>query len=241
MHAIERFSLERHVGPYESWPRRTPVFDRGAPTQLAIRAYAAPAPVRGAWRIPARLDDDCPTRRFTTFCLPERRSCALLSRALARPALRFFLRAIEWIDERALSWRTSATSPHPRQPRAARGPTAMVGPRRFVLARARMPYLWPRLALRRPGALAAGRARFETKSHLTASCAQRWRMGSKPFGQPRNKQFMACRVARAVGLLVVGAEPRAVVLLRRQHARELFWNQRSNSRWSGCCQSAWAR
>jgi hypothetical protein len=165
MHAIERFSLERHAGPYESWPRRTRLFDRGAPTQLAIPAYV----LLHQFEVPGGfllvLDDDCPHEEFTTFCLLGADLRLLSRRWLGVPYASFFLRAIEWVDERrfvadfgdepaaATAWERARSAYH------GDWAPARVG---FVLRSRGIPYLFPRLALRNPRRWPAACARFET-------------------------------------------------------------------------------
>ena len=69
MQPIERFSLERHSGPYETWPYRTRLLDGGAPTGLALPAYV----LLHQFEVPGGfllvLDDDCPHEEITSFCL----------------------------------------------------------------------------------------------------------------------------------------------------------------------------
>jgi len=144
MHAIERFSLERHAGPYESWPRRTRLLDAGAPTGLALPAYV----LLHQFQVPCGfllvLDDNCPHEEITTFCLLTADLRVLSRRWLGAPYATFYLDAIEWVDERRF--------------------VADFGDcrRGFVLRSRGIPYLLPRLALRDPRCWPAARVRFET-------------------------------------------------------------------------------
>jgi hypothetical protein len=145
IHAIERFSLERHAGPYETWPRRTRLLDGGAPTRLALPAYA----LLHQFQVPCGfllvLDDDCPNEEITTFCLLSAELRVLSRRWLGVPYGSFFLLAIEWIDARRF--------------------VADFGDERrgFVLRARGIPYLFPRLSMRAARGWPAAHSRFETR------------------------------------------------------------------------------
>ena len=158
MHAIERFSLERHAGPYESWPRRTRLLDRGAPTGVALPAYVLLHQFEVQRGFLLVLDDDCPHEEITTFCLLSADLRVLSRRWLGVPYGSWFLRAIEWIDERRFvgDFRDDPLA----EPRPRAECTDRVG---FVIRSRGIPYLRPRLGMFDARRWPAARARFETR------------------------------------------------------------------------------
>jgi hypothetical protein len=144
-HELDRFALERHAGAYATWPARSRLLDRGAPTRLALPGYA----LLHQFQVPGGfllvLDDDCPHEEVTTFCLVSAELRVLSRRALGVPYGSFYLRAIEWIDAR-------------------RFVADFGGDRRgFVLRTRGIPYLLPRLSLRAARGWPEARMRFETR------------------------------------------------------------------------------
>ena len=164
MHPIDRFALERHAGPYESWPHRTRLLDRAAPTQLKLGGYALLHQFEMAGGFLLVLDDDCPHEEITSFYLlgPDLR--VLSRRWLGVPYGSFFLRAIEWIDERRFVADFSdgeQVAAEQIERSSARQPTwDRVG---FEFRSRGIPFVRPRLGLYADPRWPAPRARFETR------------------------------------------------------------------------------
>ncbi len=66
-----RFSLERHEGPYDTWPSRSLLLDRGRPTRTRVPGYV----LRHQYAVPGGFllvtDDDCPFEEMTHFVLVD--------------------------------------------------------------------------------------------------------------------------------------------------------------------------
>lgn len=97
--AIERFSLERHDGPYERWPLRTRLLADGAPTGILLPAYA----MLKQYEVPAgyllAMDCDCPFEEATTFALVSRDLRLLGRRTFSAMYGTFLLDHVKWEDE----------------------------------------------------------------------------------------------------------------------------------------------
>jgi hypothetical protein len=166
MHAIDRFSLERHTGPYDTWPRRTLLLDRGTPTKIKLPAFVLlhQFEVPGGYLLV--LDDDCPHEEITTFCLLDPHLRVHSRRWIGVPYGSFYLRAIEWIDERRFvadfDWPSDDGQPKPPPKPTQWPPNDRLG---FVIRSRGIPYLWPRLAMRDPTRWPPARLRIETTTH----------------------------------------------------------------------------
>ena len=68
------FSLERHAGPYETWPLRTRLWVDGTPSPLRIPGYALLhqfATPNGHLLV---TDCECPFEEATSFVLLDKKS-----------------------------------------------------------------------------------------------------------------------------------------------------------------------
>jgi hypothetical protein len=94
-----RFCLERHQGPYETWPLRSRLLDEGRPTRLSLPGYDL---IR-QYQIDAGYllvtDYDCPFEESTNFLLLSDDLHPLSRRRLGAPYASLSLEAIEWLDE----------------------------------------------------------------------------------------------------------------------------------------------
>jgi hypothetical protein len=98
-----RFALERHAGPYASWPLRTRVLADGVPTGAEIAGYSLlhQWEVRDGYLLVA--DHDCPYEEATTFALLSRDLRVLGMRTLSALYGSYLLDGVEWLDERRLA------------------------------------------------------------------------------------------------------------------------------------------
>jgi hypothetical protein len=104
MTATDRFSLETHSGPYESWPLRTRLLMDGAPIQLTLSGFV----LLHQFEIPAGYllvtDYDCPFEEAVTFTLLSKDlQHTLGERTLGAMYGSFLLDGITWSDERNFS------------------------------------------------------------------------------------------------------------------------------------------
>lgn len=99
---IERFSLERHAGPYESWPVRSRLFADGAPTEILLSGYDLLHQFETADGYLLVADHQSPYEEATTFALVSRDLRLLSERTLAAPYATFLLDALRWTDEHRL-------------------------------------------------------------------------------------------------------------------------------------------
>ncbi|MBB4636710.1 hypothetical protein [Longimicrobium terrae] len=137
---IDRFSLEQHAGEYKDWPLRTRVLVDGQPTELFIPGYVLlhQFAVDDGYLLVS--DYDCPFEEATVFALvsPDLR---LLSRRTVGVAYNtFLLTGLEWTGPRELI--ASFDDFHVR----------------VTLRRRGIPYLWPRISIRRIRSLHGGTA-----------------------------------------------------------------------------------
>ncbi len=99
MKTIGRFSLERHDGPYETWPLLTRLLVDGQPSRVRVPGYE----LLHQFEVPAGYvlvtDTDCPFEEATSFILLDRGLRLLSRRTLIAPYETFWLDRIEWLDD----------------------------------------------------------------------------------------------------------------------------------------------
>jgi hypothetical protein len=131
---VDRFSLERHKGPEESWPLRSRLFLDGQPTRIRLWGHY----LRHQFEIPAGYilicDDDCQFEEVTHFSLVSRKMRLMSWRFAGWVYCSFAVSSLRWLDDRHLKVLFSGGDDDP-----------------FLLTirRWNIPYLHPRLALRR--------------------------------------------------------------------------------------------
>jgi hypothetical protein len=69
MEPIDIFSLEKHDGPYESWPLTSELRRRGEPTGARVPGYVIEAQYRCGDRYLLATSWDCPFEEMQTFVL----------------------------------------------------------------------------------------------------------------------------------------------------------------------------
>jgi hypothetical protein len=108
-HRVEKisiFSLERHEGPYEKWPRRTRLFVKGEPSRTTVPGYTLLHQFLTEYGYLLVTDYDCPFEEATNFILLDQTSLKVLScRRLSAPYGSFLLESFEWIN----SWSAKIT------------------------------------------------------------------------------------------------------------------------------------
>lgn len=101
MTEFNRFTLEKHDGPYETWPLRSRLLLDGEPTNLSLPGYTLLFQFEAAEAYILITDYDCPYEEITNFALVSKRPLRLLScRWLGWMYETFILERIEWIDQR---------------------------------------------------------------------------------------------------------------------------------------------
>ncbi len=100
METTDRYSLERHEGPYESWPLRSRLFIDGEPTAVLIPGYSLLHQVALPSGYLLVTDFDCPFEEATSFVLLDRNSRLLCCRTLSVPYGSYNLDKMAWLDDR---------------------------------------------------------------------------------------------------------------------------------------------
>ena len=96
---IERFSLERHTGPYELWPLRTRLLADGVPTGIRLPAYSMLHQYETAAGFLIAMDCDCPFEEATTFALVSRDLRLLGRRTFSTMYGSYLLLDLRWKDD----------------------------------------------------------------------------------------------------------------------------------------------
>ena len=99
MKKITRFTLEKHDGPYETWPLRSRLFLDGAPTKLSLPGYELLSQYETSTGYILVTDYDCPFEEITNFALISKHLRLISCRWLGWMYETFLLERIEWIDE----------------------------------------------------------------------------------------------------------------------------------------------
>lgn len=100
MKPINRFTLEKHDGPYETWPLRSRLFLDGKPTDLALPGYELLNQFETSDGYILITDYDCPFEEITNFAFISQNLRLISCRWLGWMYETFLLERIEWIDER---------------------------------------------------------------------------------------------------------------------------------------------
>ena len=97
MRTTTRFCLERHEGPYESWPLRSRLLVDGEPRGVRVPGYS----LLHQYALPSGYllvtDCDCPFEEATSFVLLDRNSRLLCARTLSIPYGSYKLAHMEWM------------------------------------------------------------------------------------------------------------------------------------------------
>ncbi|AXF21158.1 hypothetical protein CUJ89_12140 [Burkholderia pyrrocinia] len=104
MKPVDRFTLETHDGPYESWPSRTHVLVGGVRSGLAVSGYV----LLRQFETPAAYllvtDYDCPFEEAVTFTLVSKDPLKVRAqRTVGAMYASCHLDVITWADDRHFS------------------------------------------------------------------------------------------------------------------------------------------
>jgi hypothetical protein len=94
MKPISLFSLERHAGPYERWPRRSRLLMDGVPTPVSLPGYSMLHQFEGVGGYFFVTDWDCPFEESTHFTLVGPAFRVLSSRFVGAPYASWLLREL---------------------------------------------------------------------------------------------------------------------------------------------------
>lgn len=100
MRPINRFTLEKHAGPYETWPLRSRLFLDGKPTCISLPGYTLLHQFETSNGYVLVTDYDCPYEEITNFALISKQLRMQSCRWLGWMYETFLLERIEWIDDR---------------------------------------------------------------------------------------------------------------------------------------------
>lgn len=102
MNAISEFSLEKHSGPYESWPLKSRLLRHGGPTSLLLPGHSLLHQFRTEHGFLFITDDDCPMEEVTHFVLCDSDLQSISSRFVGWAYCSFTLERVEWVDAQHL-------------------------------------------------------------------------------------------------------------------------------------------
>src|SRR5262245_49951435 len=103
MKPIDRFTLEKHDGPYESWPLRSRLFLDGKPTGISLPGYSLLQQVETPDGYILVTDYDCPFEEITNFALVSKKLRLQSCRWLGWMYETVLLERIEWNDDRTFT------------------------------------------------------------------------------------------------------------------------------------------
>lgn len=100
MQSTDRFTLERHDGPYESWPLRSRLFADGVATGISLPGYQLHNQLETTDGYVFVTDYDCPFEEITNFVFVTKNFRLQSCRWLGRMYESALLERIEMVDER---------------------------------------------------------------------------------------------------------------------------------------------
>ena len=101
MNATNRFSLETHAGPYESWPLRSRLILDGTPSGLKVNGYVLLHQFETTAGFLLVTDYDCPFEESVNFVLISKDLRKVLGeRSVGAMYGTFLLESVTWNDER---------------------------------------------------------------------------------------------------------------------------------------------
>jgi len=103
MKPITRFALEKHDGPYETWPLRSRLSLDGKPTDISLPGYSLLHQFETSNGYILVTDYDCPYEEITNFALISKQLRLQSCRWLGWMYETFLLERIEWIDDRTFT------------------------------------------------------------------------------------------------------------------------------------------
>jgi hypothetical protein len=103
MKPITRFTLEKHDGPYETWPLRSRLSLDGKATGISLPGYTLLHQFETSNGYILVTDYDCPFEEITNFALVSRQMRLQSCRWVGWMYETFLLERIEWIDDRTFT------------------------------------------------------------------------------------------------------------------------------------------
>jgi len=103
MKPINRFTLEKHDGPYEKWPLRSRLSLDGKLTDISLPGYTLLHQFETSNGYILVTDYDCPYEEITNFALISKQLRLQSCRWLGWMYETFLLERIEWIDDRTFT------------------------------------------------------------------------------------------------------------------------------------------
>lgn len=101
MNPVDRFSIETHAGPYESWPRRSRVLVGGRPADVMVSGYTLLRQFETRAGYLLVTDYDCPFEEAVTFSLLSKDLGKVLAqRTVGAMYGSYWLDDVTWTDER---------------------------------------------------------------------------------------------------------------------------------------------
>lgn len=99
MKPINRFTLEKHDGPYDKWPLRSRLSLDGKPTDISLPGYTLLQQFETSSGYILVTDYDCPYEEITNFALISKQLRLQSCRWLGWMYETFLLERIEWMDD----------------------------------------------------------------------------------------------------------------------------------------------
>jgi hypothetical protein len=103
MKPINRFTLEKHDGPYDKWPLRSRLSLDGKPTGISLPGYTLLHQFETSNAYILVTDYDCPYEEITNFALISKQLRLRSCRWVGWMYETFLLDRIEWIDNRTFT------------------------------------------------------------------------------------------------------------------------------------------
>jgi hypothetical protein len=102
MHPINRFSLEKHAGPYETWPLRSKLYLDNEFTGSCVSGYSLLHQFKTANSYVLILDDDCPFEERTTIVLLNNKLRIMSQRSFFAPYESYLLDDVTCLDKKRI-------------------------------------------------------------------------------------------------------------------------------------------
>ncbi len=98
MQTINEFSLTKHTGPHDSWPRKTDLHYQGKPIGLAVEGYVIEKQFKTETGYLLILSYDCPFEEANNFVLLDEKYRLVDSRCLGRMYASYLLQSAKPVN-----------------------------------------------------------------------------------------------------------------------------------------------
>lgn len=99
---IDRFALQAHAGPYQRWPGHSPLIVDGELQRTSVPGYTLLRQFALADGYLLITDFDCPFEESTCFVLLDPQFKVRSQRTLGGMYASYLLKRVRWLDERQL-------------------------------------------------------------------------------------------------------------------------------------------